>query len=67
MGADATLIKAAYQTHVVYQRPAFESPEAGEAKEQQTFNGLINEMNWKDHFGDEKSVNQIGHLHDYSN
>ena len=35
-------MKAAYQTHVIYQRVLFDSP------------GEITEMNWKDHLGDEK-------------
>ncbi len=42
MGADRKLLEAAYQTHVVYQRPAFESPEA------------IDDGNWKDHLADER-------------
>ncbi|OCH85390.1 hypothetical protein OBBRIDRAFT_739946 [Obba rivulosa] len=42
MGANATLLDAAYQTHVVYMRPAFSSP------------GLINEDSFYVHLGDEE-------------
>lgn len=66
MGADATLLKAAYQTHVVYQRPAFESPEVDETKEQQTSKGVINETNWKEHLGNEKFVlGELNTLHSF--
>ncbi|KAI0072623.1 hypothetical protein K474DRAFT_361298 [Panus rudis PR-1116 ss-1] len=42
MGADRELLKIAYQTHVVYQRPSFESP------------GPIDAGNWKAHLADER-------------
>ncbi|KAI0076664.1 hypothetical protein K474DRAFT_1707993 [Panus rudis PR-1116 ss-1] len=42
MGADRTLLNAAYQTHAVYQRPLLESP------------GPIDEKNWKEHIDDER-------------
>ncbi|EMD35908.1 hypothetical protein CERSUDRAFT_52660 [Gelatoporia subvermispora B] len=42
MGASAPLLEAAYQTHVVYMRPAFSSP------------GSINEGNFHAYLGDEK-------------
>jgi len=41
MGAPRQLLDVTYQTHVVYQRPAFPSP------------GPIDASNWKDHFADE--------------
>lgn len=44
MGASSETLRAAYHTHVVYQRAAFASPE------------VIDKSNWKDHLGDEKSV-----------
>ncbi|CAL1702702.1 unnamed protein product [Somion occarium] len=42
LGADRNLLKAAYQTHVLYQRPSFPSP------------GEITQETWKDYLGDEK-------------
>ena len=42
MGASSETLKAAYQTHVEYQRPAFASP------------GPIDRSNWKDHLGEEE-------------
>ena len=42
LGAPPEVLEAAYETHVEYQRPAFDSP------------GEITEINWKDHLGDEK-------------
>ncbi|KAI0791403.1 hypothetical protein C8Q75DRAFT_76228 [Abortiporus biennis] len=42
LGANKKLVEVAYQTHVVYQKPAFPSPE------------VIDEKNWKDHLGDDK-------------
>ena len=42
LGADEALLKAAYATHTVYLKPAFDSPNE------------ITESNWKDHMGDEK-------------
>lgn len=44
MGASSETLRAAYHTHVVYQRAAFASPE------------VIDKSNWKDHLGDEKLV-----------
>ncbi|KAK7681710.1 hypothetical protein QCA50_015057 [Cerrena zonata] len=41
LGADAKLLNAAYQTHIIYQRPSFPSP------------GEITTANWKTHLGDE--------------
>ena len=54
MGADRKLLNEAYQTHVVYQRPAFESP------------GSIDDGNWKDHLGDERYVTSTQILIQYS-
>ncbi|KAH8102203.1 hypothetical protein BXZ70DRAFT_906177 [Cristinia sonorae] len=42
MGAGAQLLKAAYATHVAYQRPAIPPP------------GPVNEDNWKEFLGDER-------------
>ena len=42
MGAKSETIKAAYETHVVYQKPAFGSPDG------------IDQSNWKEHLGDEQ-------------
>ena len=56
MGANGTLLNAAYKTHTVYQRPAFEPPKEGEAKEEQASRGVVDESNWKEHLGDERSV-----------
>ncbi|THG97402.1 hypothetical protein EW026_g4588 [Hermanssonia centrifuga] len=39
LGASAETLNAAYETHVVYQRPSFKSP------------GAIDKSNWKDHLG----------------
>ena len=44
MGAKSETIKAAYETHVVYQKPAFGSPDG------------IDQSNWKEHLGDEQCV-----------
>lgn len=44
MGASSITLKAAYDTHVVYMRPAYDSP------------GPIDKSNWKDHLGDEQCV-----------
>lgn len=42
MGAGPKLLKAAYATHVAYQRPAIPSP------------GPVTKDNWKDFLGDER-------------
>lgn len=56
MGANDALLKAAYETHTVYQRAAFPPPAEGDAKEKQASKGVINETNWKEHLGDERYV-----------
>ncbi|KAI0085240.1 hypothetical protein BDY19DRAFT_896974 [Irpex rosettiformis] len=48
MGADSELLKAAYETHVVYQKPAFPPPE------DKKIDTIIDDSNWKDHLGDER-------------
>ena len=48
MGADGELLKAAYETHVVYQKPAFPPPE------DKKISKIIDDSNWKDHLGDER-------------
>jgi hypothetical protein len=50
MGADSELLKAAYETHVVYQKPAFPPPE------DKKISTIINDTNWKDHLGDDRCV-----------
>ncbi|GJE99831.1 hypothetical protein PsYK624_161040 [Phanerochaete sordida] len=50
MGASPEVIRAAYETHVAYQRPAFPSTETTEAKD----SVIITESNWKDYLGDER-------------
>lgn len=52
MGASSEVLKAAYETHVAYLRPALPSPEAAEPKG----STVIDEANWKDHLGDERFV-----------
>lgn len=52
MGASAEVLKAAYETHVAYLRPALPPPEAAESKDPV----VIDEANWKDHLGDERFV-----------
>lgn len=42
LGATPDVLEAAYETHVVYQRPLFPSPSE------------VTESNWKKHLGDEK-------------
>lgn len=42
MGANSATLRAAYETHVAYLKPAFQSPSP------------IDKTNWKDHLGDEK-------------
>ena len=56
MGAPKKLLEAAYETHVVYQRPAFPSPEEPDTKPQgDDFKKvIIDEKNWKDYLGDER-------------
>ena len=48
MAADGELLKAAYETHVVYQKPAFPPPE------DKKISKIIDDSNWKDHLGDER-------------
>lgn len=55
MGANAEVLRAAYQTHVVYQRPAIPTPELPDVKDAPT-KLIINESNWKDFLGDERFV-----------
>ncbi|EKM51649.1 uncharacterized protein PHACADRAFT_261904 [Phanerochaete carnosa HHB-10118-sp] len=50
MGASPEVIRAAYETHTVYQRPAFLAPETTGTKE----TVVITESNWKDFLGDER-------------
>ena len=57
MGANAELLNAAYHTHVVYQKPAFPPPDEEEMKRiQEARKAIINESNWKEHLGDERSA-----------
>lgn len=42
LGAPPEVLDAAYETHVEYLRQAFDSPDE------------ITELNWKEHFGNEK-------------
>lgn len=55
MGADKTLLDAAYETHVVYQKPAFPPPEEGAVKKVHD-KVVIDETNWKEYLGDERCV-----------
>ena len=50
MGANGELLKAAYQTHVVYQKPAFPPPE------HKKIETIIDDATWKDYLGDERRV-----------
>lgn len=58
MGASADLLNAAYHTHVVYQIPAFPSPDYEELKlVEDARKTTIDESNWKEYLGDERSTN----------
>ncbi|KAI0701036.1 hypothetical protein BC835DRAFT_1442306 [Cytidiella melzeri] len=48
MGANDELLRAAYETHVVYMKPAFPPPE------HQKISTIIDDSNWKEHLGDER-------------
>lgn len=50
MGADDELLKAAYETHAVYLKPAFPPPEEKKSTR------IIDDANWKDYLGDERCV-----------
>ena len=62
MGAPKKLLEAAYETHVVYQKPSFPPPEEpdillrkAQAKvEEDIAKVIIDEKNWKDYLGDER-------------
>ena len=56
MGAPASLLDAAYHTHVVYQRPAFAPPETSEARKvrQDMDEVVLDDLNWKDFLGDDR-------------
>lgn len=52
LGAPGDVLRAALESHAVYQRPAFASPEE------------ITDSNWKEHFGDEQYV-MSNHMHSH--
>ncbi|GJE93605.1 questin oxidase family protein [Phanerochaete sordida] len=56
MGAPASLLDAAYHTHVVYQRPAFAPPETFEARKvrEDMEEVVLDDSNWKDFLGDDR-------------
>ena len=58
MGAPASLLNAAYHTHVVYQKPAFPPPETDDARKarEAISKVVIDDTNWKDFLGDERYV-----------
>ncbi|EKM51237.1 uncharacterized protein PHACADRAFT_263270 [Phanerochaete carnosa HHB-10118-sp] len=56
LGAPASLLNAAYHTHVVYQKPAFPPPETDEARKarEAVAKVVIDDTNWKDYLGDDR-------------
>lgn len=48
MGADEELLRAAYDTHTVYQKPAFPPPD------NKKIDTIIDDSNWKDYLGDDR-------------
>lgn len=51
MGASGELLKAAYETHTVYQKPAFPPPEQNTKS-----SVIIDDANWKEYLGDDRCV-----------
>lgn len=58
MGAPASLLNAAYHSHVVYQKPAFPPPETDEEQKarEAVAKVVIDDTNWKDYLGDERCI-----------
>ncbi|EKM48982.1 uncharacterized protein PHACADRAFT_202161 [Phanerochaete carnosa HHB-10118-sp] len=56
MGAPASLLNAAYHTHAVYLKPAFQPPETNEERiaREAAAKVVIDDTNWKDYLGDDR-------------